>query len=272
MRLAFYFMIAFSSCFRGGFIAAQEKKSAEQIEAAKRKDLDKIAESVEFLFADGQTGSLVKSPIFSWSNPERQSDGGLLYMWTKSGRPVATLGIWRVNEPTKKSGYEYQSLTPELFEAKSSKLGNWSPEAGGVEFGRLTEVAAPLADNRRRQNQMRQIARDHFSAEIDPGTPNSEQLRVLPTPVFLYDEKPKDVIDGAVFSFASGTDPEVLLILEARKISNDEGWFYAMARSTSHAVSGRCNGVEVLSRVRLFPSSFHPSFKLEFWNESVLKD
>ena len=49
------------------------------------------------------------------------------------------------------------------------------------------------------------------------------------------------MVDGAVFAFAEGTDPEVLVILEARRdADHPEGrWSYSVARMTSPGVEVR---------------------------------
>ena len=44
-----------------------------------------------------------------------------------------------------------------------------------------------------------------------------EELRLLPKPLYRYEPKAGPVIDGAVFAFVMGTDPESLLLIEAVK-------------------------------------------------------
>jgi hypothetical protein len=55
----------------------------------------------------------------------------------------------------------------------------------------------------------------------------------MPTPVFRYpNSDPKAaVIDGSIFAFAQGTDPEVLLVIELIP-DQDDGmrWQYGIAR------------------------------------------
>ncbi len=70
---------------------------------------------------------------------------------------------------------------------------------------------------------------------------NQEELRLLPRPLFRYEIKePKDdkngnpkVHDGALFGYTMGTDPEVVLLLEAVGPSGPDAWQYAFVRSTS---------------------------------------
>jgi hypothetical protein len=54
----------------------------------------------------------------------------------------------------------------------------------------------------------------------------------LSTPLYRYEKPPGDVLEGAVFAFVLGTDPELLLVLEARRDEGATVWQYALARMT----------------------------------------
>jgi hypothetical protein len=55
-------------------------------------------------------------------------------------------------------------------------------------------------------------------------------LRLIAQPLLRYQPKNQSTIDGALFSFSLGTDPEVILILEARNEKDALSWQYACAR------------------------------------------
>ena len=71
----------------------------------------------------------------------------------------------------------------------------------------------------RRLVQTRSLAREFSGHTIDVNKERWE-LRLLSQPLFRYEKPEGDVIDGALFAFvtSAGTDPEVVLALEARKI------------------------------------------------------
>jgi hypothetical protein len=95
---------------------------------------------------------------------------------------------------------------------------------------------------------MRTFLRQKFSAQITKDGSSEVELRVLPQPLYRYETLPPNVLDGAMFGFALGTDPEVLVLLEARKSSSPgapDSWYYAFAPSTSVKALGRVDGVEV---------------------------
>jgi hypothetical protein len=75
------------------------------------------------------------------------------------------------------------------------------------------------------------------------------ELRLLPQPLYRYKSTDPDVLDGALFAFvtSAGTDPEALLVIEARKPAAGGGpvWHYAAARFTDLNLWVRHKGQEV---------------------------
>jgi hypothetical protein len=66
---------------------------------------------------------------------------------------------------------------------------------------------------------------------------NQIVLRLLPTPLYRYDPKESETAvsflkDGALFAFVMGTDPEVILLLEAVERDGKSSWQFAFARAT----------------------------------------
>jgi hypothetical protein len=73
------------------------------------------------------------------------------------------------------------------------------------------------------------------------GDGNPEVLRLLPRPLYRYDVKHSEetsptLRDGGMFAFVMGTDPEVILLLEAVEREGKGVWQYAFARATAYAV------------------------------------
>jgi hypothetical protein len=78
-------------------------------------------------------------------------------------------------------------------------------------------------------------------------------LRLLPTPVARYGKAGAAVIDGALFAFAIGTDPEVCVFLEARQGKEGPEWFYAMGPMTCFSVKVTYKKTEVWDLPRRRP-------------------
>lgn len=69
---------------------------------------------MRFEITGGSTGTekleLVEQPILNWSNPERRTPAGALFLWTLDGRPQVAMGIYPVADMT--LDHEFQSLSP----------------------------------------------------------------------------------------------------------------------------------------------------------------
>ncbi|HEV3023159.1 MAG TPA: hypothetical protein VGX76_11860, partial [Pirellulales bacterium] len=104
---------------------------------------------------------------------------------------------------------------------------------------------------RERLQQMRKMASD-FSAELTDRRESDEgkriQLRLLPQPVYRSKGARTDVLDGAMFGFAQGTDPEILLVFEATSgPAGADSWRYAVARLNTDTLVVRRDSKEVWS-------------------------
>ncbi len=76
---------------------------------------------------------------------------------------------------------------------------------------------------------MKTLARD-FSVRMQDQQGEKFQLRLLPQPLIRYEPQDKNILDGALFSFSLGTDPEAILLLESRVADGLAAWQYAFAR------------------------------------------
>jgi hypothetical protein len=100
-------------------------------------------------------------------------------------------------------------------------LPNRHPNSGSLSPGKL--------------RQMKAIA-ERFSAAVDQaGTfQRPEQLRLLTKPVYRYSAESQGILDGAMFAFTQGTNPEVLLLVEAEGAGTAaKSWRYGFARMSS---------------------------------------
>jgi hypothetical protein len=97
---------------------------------------------------------------------------------------------------------------------------------------------------------MRALTKD-FSASTQDHQERRWELRMLPQPLYRYQSTDPDVLDGALFAFvtSAGTDPEVLVVIEARKQSGADPftWQFAIARFTDTQLWVRHKGKEVFS-------------------------
>ena len=181
-------------------------------------------------------------PVLSWSNPARRTSAGALFLWTASGRPQVALCVYPSDEQV--IDLEFQSLSDDALSADNDDRLFWEPPPNAIDWNPLDGEQAPARTPFARLRQMRQIARQ-FSSKLVPPNKNPIELRLLETPVYRYvlpgtggaassdgkqliDGAP--LIDGALFTFVQGTDPEVLLMLEAYEADGQAKWRYSLAR------------------------------------------
>ena len=58
-------------------------------------------------------------------------------------------------------------------------------------------------------------------------------MRLLAQPIYRYEKPEGDLIDGALFVFVLGTDPEALLLIEAHQVDGTPRWQYGLARMSN---------------------------------------
>ncbi len=70
--------------------------------------------------------------------------------------------------------------------------------------------------------------------------------RLIDQPIYQYGAKDSgDKTGGGDFLFCQGTDPELILLLEARPAGNKLAWHYAVAPFTDYALD--VNSVRIAS-------------------------
>src|SRR5262249_49916995 len=145
---------------------------------------------------------------------------------------------------------ELVTLTPRAITAEKKGEKFWSPKAGQVEFKPIPGAPVPDAGTRSRLPQIRKLARD-FAPELADrrvtaeGTP--KQLRLMDQPIYKYAPAAGGLLEGAVFAFAVGTDPEALLLIEARETEAGRQWQYALARMNRDGMRVRHKDQEIWS-------------------------
>jgi hypothetical protein len=207
------------------------------------KKLNEVIEGAvkwyDVLPADDATTALTPQPVLRWRNVTRGQEGeAMMVVWPHKGRPVAMASIYPWNG---KMIHEFDSLSREAkLIARDKDRVIWSPKSVGVEFKDVPSAPKPAKTLAERLRQMKALA-ERFKARMTGwrgDDTDQEELRLLPRPLYRYDLKnAKDadpnLLDGALFAYVMGTDPEVVLVLEAIGTAKDAVWQYAFVRATS---------------------------------------
>ena len=183
-----------------------------------------------------------------WTNPERETDGGLVFLWLGRGRPEAISCFYRVRfEGRLVEAHEFVSLAPVGLTATLRERTVWSPPVPGLEFQPVPDAPHPATTPAERLRQLRALAREfHVSVDVDTGP---TELRLLTQPVARFGAEKADTTtegsetarspDGALFGFVLATDPEAWLVIEERPGSDRTAWHYAFARMSNRSLTAR---------------------------------
>jgi hypothetical protein len=235
--------------------------SAKAIERLQALNLEEARQWQMQLDDGGQTkATLVEKPIYIWTNPTR-SDGqhGAVFVWTHRGRPVAVGSIFSHPEKGQRMiCHEAHSLAEgKLTPQRAAAKEEWSPKAP-VPMLPLPGAPKPEASAARRLLQMRSLARD-ITAHSNDFQKERWDLRLLPQPLYRYDKPEGDVVDGTLFAFvtSAGTDPEVILVLEARKAASGLAWHYRAIRFSDSDLFVQHSGKEIWTSIRDDKNQLH---------------
>ncbi len=206
--------------------------------------------------APGQALELKKEPVFEWTNPIRSiPQQGAVFLWLRDGRPAAVGSIFSQPDttlPGRRVFHEFHALDREklLVSRPAGALNEWKPQAG-LARNELPGVGAPAATTGARLAQMRRLVQQFTGHETDAEN-KRDDLRLLPAPLYRYPAAADGVIDGALFTLVSteGTDPEVWLLLEARKEGGTARWEYACCRFSNRDLYVQHKGKDVWSSIR----------------------
>jgi hypothetical protein len=124
----------------------------------------------------------------------------------------------------------------------------WTPQSGGAGQQRLKEAPNPAVTVSGRLVQMRRLA-EQFAVRTEPVDEQPSLLRLMPQPIYRYEDQSTGISDGALFVFAEATDPEALLLIEAVRPVPAEAafWQYTLAKMTSRPIVARRNDEVVWS-------------------------
>lgn len=199
---------------------------------------------------------LLPKAVFRHSQSVRGDDIGAVYLWVdQAGLPAALGTVFAYSYGGKGErwvAHEFHSLASTPLTATWRDADAWSPAEPGVEWKEVPAAPAAAQSAPARLRQMREIGR-RMTAHSTDASDSRWELRLLAQPIYQYSvekgpaDKGSDTIGGGVFLFCQGTDPEVILLLEARQVNDRRVWHYALAPFTDYGLSVTLDGKEVWS-------------------------
>jgi hypothetical protein len=180
--------------------------------------------------------ALHPEPILHFTNPTVGTVFGDVFVWTDNGRPTVVASWYRWFSPAWGATLEVTSLTEERVTGRAHDARFWNSEKPGLTLSPLADAERPAKTPAARLGQMRRLAGE-FVVDLADTRGNADgvqrELRLLKQPIFRY-PSPKGkatYLDGALFAFVEGTDPEVYLMLEAVQAKEGATWHFGLART-----------------------------------------
>jgi hypothetical protein len=186
---------------------------------------------------------LEPKPVLHWSNQIRGSLYGDVYIWTWKGRPEV-VGSFLEYFPSQHIEVELQSLSLGPLSAERPDQLNWTTSEPGVRLKPIPGAPPPAKTAAQRLRQIRELAKE-FTARQTARNGIDYEMRLLLQPLYRYEGTEGDLVDGALFAFVHAGDPEVFLLIEARKLGDSALWQYALARFNSIYLAVSHKGREV---------------------------
>lgn len=214
-----------------------------------------------------QPFELLPKPVFRHSQPVRGDDIGAVYLWIDGEKRPAVIGTtfgFSIDDGLRSMAHEFHSLADTPLKTTWRGTSHWRPSTAGVSWKPIPKAPEPAESPGARLLQARTLARG-FSARSVDHRDGRWELRLIPQPVYRYtDIKSPKSKGGAVFLFCQGTDPEIVLLIEARLIEGSTVWCYACAAFSDYELYLRRDGEEVWSVTRQARS---PAARHWWWHE-----
>lgn len=248
-------------------VAGAQEDSKDSKSDERLAEMYQRAEGIKVvcLQEDGDVeATLVPEPLLRYSDQPREIMDASLWCWEKEGRPVAIQKIeyYSKPDPSLTWFYCFSSLSPGLIDVNWPSGAAWQAKKPGVELQSLTALEA--AKNKvARMLQMKRIAK-RFAVRIeDQVSGTQEQMRLLVRPLHRYGKEKTELVDGAIFGFASnGTNSDALLLVEWNEKADYRGWRYGWVQMTTGELAATLDGKEVW---RAPYRTFRPTSKFDSW-------
>ncbi len=187
-----------------------------------------------------------------------------LWAWGTGGRPAAILKLEsnRARPSERHWLYGIVSLAANPITVEGGDAWKWSSTQPGLEVHDVAHAPAPASTKSLRLNQMKAIAQ-RFEVHEFSGPRGRLQLRLLSSPIYRYSDPAAKLQDGAIFGFAYGTNPDVLLVMESQQQGDaDPKWRYGIARLGAGKIVVNLDDHEVWGE----PGSGIPASKATYMN------
>lgn len=223
---------------------AEQADPGEKAREARAQEMVGLADAVKVSeeTTDGKQKRLERlpDPILRFNDdasPYKFRDG-TLWVFADGRRPRVLLSLERYEDTW---GHELVSLAEKpTVSAVTKHDWEWSPDEAGLSFQRFPDEPAVEDSAEARFRRQKTLARLFEVGEIGSIDGEDYQLRLMPTPVYTYEDAEDGILSGGIYVFAYGTNPEAVLVIEAREDQDQRRyWHYAFNLLTAATPAAR---------------------------------
>jgi hypothetical protein len=232
-------LVALGTALAGDDSAKEEAAEAEKLCAA---ELPRWKLTVGEVVLDNP-----KEPVLRWTNPSAGRVYGNTYVWLHDGRPAAVGCMFRYFDPWREFNGELAALSGTQVAARRDGKVVWEPK-DEWKWQPVPGAPAPAATPAQRVAQLKSLAGE-FTVELldtrNVQRGEDQTPRLLPKPLVRYDDAKGKALDGALFAFVIGTDPELVVLLECDTAAAKPAWRFGVTRMNRDAVRVKHKGEKV---------------------------
>lgn len=148
---------------------------------------------------------------------------------------------------------ELISATTDRIAVTTGDGWRWSPEKAGLRLSEFEGASAPSNKAALRLTQMKSLAGEFEIVQIGHDK-TRYPLRFMPRAIRRYDDKSSGLIDGAMFVYAWGTNPETIVVVECQQRGGRTAWLYGFLPLTVARVEAKLDEQSVWTR----PHAYQP--------------
>lgn len=215
-----------------------------------RKAAEQLVDSLELESLQGETWVKVKRidrPLLFYTDPTRGDDRGFLFGWGDKGRPLAVVEMFQ--KVQNRATWAVDVCNTSGGKLRAGRMGAlwWLENDSDIVFKDVPAAPPVAPDQALRQRQMRLLTQNFTAYTMFRNNVRTD-LRRLDRPLHSYRDEDAGILEGGLFTFANGTNPELLLFIEARQATDKAAkpvWRFGVARSTGGQLHAEYEGKEV---------------------------
>jgi hypothetical protein len=236
--------------------AAPGQEAGDEEQAARRAAMVLRAGKLKLEYPgmpDRPGPMLSKSPVLRTNDPTRNELDGALWLWLDGHRPVAALTI--TYYAVRKWNYENVTFADDALLLRGRPTWTWQPQAAARTWVVLNDPVPEVP--RARQLALRALPRQFEVSEVRRG--ERFPLRLVGQPIYSYVDQNTGLLDAALFVVSNGTNPEVIVQVEARADGEKPRWHVAFARLTAAEATVKLGDQELWKVPPIAVGEFDPN-------------